>query len=118
MADLSRIEKIRLERLFGMASGFVLSFSNRTFAETVLESTGEYIYNEKYNRGSGSEAQRLRAFWDSEPNHVVGKLLLDLLEYQRELNSAATRRMRVRGLRRESSFLWSRRACKRPGGRT
>jgi hypothetical protein len=34
------------------------------------------------------------------------------------LNSAATRRMRVRGLRRESSFLWSRRSCKRPGGRT
>jgi hypothetical protein len=32
--------------------------------------------------GSGSKASRLRHFWASQPDHVVGKLLMDLVEYR------------------------------------
>jgi hypothetical protein len=32
MADLSGAEKRKLEKLFGMSSGYVLDFSNRTLA--------------------------------------------------------------------------------------
>ena len=39
MADLTPIEKLELERCFGMAVGYVLGFSNRTFAELVLATT-------------------------------------------------------------------------------
>ena len=39
MADLTSIEKLRLERLFGMGSGYVLDFSNRTFDEFILDNT-------------------------------------------------------------------------------
>src|ERR1019366_1135432 len=31
-------------------------------------------------RASGSKANRLRAFWEREPNHAVGKLFKDLLQ--------------------------------------
>lgn len=61
-----------------MDSGYVLNFSDRTFAEFIYGSTGANVYNAKYSNGGDSEANRLRTFWDVEPNHVVGKLLGDI----------------------------------------
>lgn len=84
MADLSNVEKRGLERLFGMGSGYVLDFSNPTFDDFFIDSVGKSIFDEKYQAGSGSKANRLRAFWGLEPNHVVGKLLSDLLVYAAE----------------------------------
>lgn len=81
MADISYIEKNRLEKLFGMKSGYVLNFSDKTFREFVFGSTGKDIYDSDYNYASGSKANRLRAFWDLEPDPIVGKLLDDLLSY-------------------------------------
>lgn len=83
MSDLTFIEKTKLERQFQMGGGYVLDFSNRTLAEFVAESTGRDIYDAKYDYASGSKANRLRAFWTQEPNHLVGKLTTDLLEYYR-----------------------------------
>ena len=85
MSDLSNIEKRSLERLFDMGSGYVLDFSNRTFEEFILDSTGKSVYDSKYDNASGSKANRLRAFWSVEPNYVVAKLLGDLLQYVAEL---------------------------------
>jgi hypothetical protein len=48
MSDLSNKEKRKLERAFGMASGYVLDFSNRTFEEFILDSVGIEIYDDKY----------------------------------------------------------------------
>ena len=79
MANLTNSEKRKLERALDMASGYVLNFSNRTFEEFVLDSVGIEIYDEKYEYGSGSKANRMRALWDIEPNHIVGKLLDDIL---------------------------------------
>ncbi len=81
MSDLSSIEKLKIEKLFDMGSGYVLDFSNRTFSEFILENAGVEIYDPKYDYASGSKANRLRAFWQKEPNHVVGQLLTNLLEY-------------------------------------
>ncbi|MBU2882268.1 abortive infection family protein [Psychrosphaera sp. B3R10] len=80
MSNLSKSEKRKLERMLGMASGFVIDFSNRTFEEFILESTGKEIYDEKYNLNSGSKANRMRAFWDIESNFTVGKLLGDIFD--------------------------------------
>lgn len=85
MSDLSNIEKRGLEKLFEMGSGYVLNFSNRTFEEFILDSTGKSIYDSKYDNAGGSKANRLRAFWTVEPNYVVAKLLADLLQYVAEL---------------------------------
>ncbi len=84
MADLTNLEKRKLEKLFGMGSGYVLDFSNRTFDEFVLDSVGKSIFEEKYAIGSGSKANCLRGFWAVEPNYVVGKLLADLVAYASE----------------------------------
>lgn len=81
MANLSYAEKRNLERLFNMGEGYVLKFSTRQFNEFVFDSTGRRIEEEKYHTASGSKAHRLRAFWAVEPDHVVGKLLSDLISY-------------------------------------
>lgn len=76
------MEKRKLERLLVMGEGYVLDFSNRTFQEFILDYTGRDIYDTKYDYGSGSKAKRLRAFWNEEANHVVGKLLGELIDYE------------------------------------
>ena len=80
MSDLTFIERARLEKVLQMGGGYVLDFSNRTLAEFVVESTGRDIYDARYDYASGSKANRLRAFWAKEPNHLVGKLVKDLLD--------------------------------------
>ena len=90
MSDLSSSEKMKLEKLFGMDSGYVLDFSNRTFGEFILENVGINIFQTKFDYASGSKANRLRAFWSKERNVTVGKLLIKLLEYwklRKQLNN-------------------------------
>ena len=54
MADLSSIEKLKIEKLFDMGTGYVIDFSNRTFSEFILENMGIEIYDSKYDYASGS----------------------------------------------------------------
>ena len=91
MADLTIVEKTNLEKLFGMESGYVLDFTDRTFREFIAESVGQDIFDKKYHQASGSKANRLRAFWRVEPNHVVGKLLQDLIDYMGHFPQARPR---------------------------
>jgi len=80
MSDLSAIEKRKLEKVLGMSSGYVLNFSNRTFEEFFLDTLNISIFNSKYEYGSGSKANRMRAFWDQEPNFIVAQALEALIE--------------------------------------
>ena len=86
MSGLSFREREKLEKLFGMSSGYVLDFSNRTFQEFIADSVGRDIYDSKYNYASGSKANLFRRFWDIEPNYIVGKVLSDMLEKVEEDN--------------------------------
>jgi hypothetical protein len=81
MAKLSYGEKRDLEEFLQMGSGYVLNFSNRTFQEFVFDSTGLDVDNEEV-AGTGSKAWRLRHFWTHQPDHIVGKLLKDFIDYQ------------------------------------
>ena len=80
MSGLTNIEKRQFEQIFGMSGGYVLSFSNRTFDEFVVDSTGISIMEEKYEEKGTSKANRLRTFWSLEPDHVVATLLRDLMQ--------------------------------------
>lgn len=82
MIKFNFIQKNKFEKLFRMNSGYVLDFSDRTFQEFVLDAIGKDIYDEKYNHGSGSKANRLRGFWLNETNYNIGNLLDKLLEYR------------------------------------
>ena len=46
MANLTRFEKLNFEKLFGMGSGYVLDFSNRTFEEFIADSVGRNIFDD------------------------------------------------------------------------
>lgn len=81
MADLNYKEKLLIEKLFEMGSGYVMDFSNKTFQEFIHDSLKIDIYDSKYDYESGSKANRLRAFFKKEPNYRVGVLLNDFLEY-------------------------------------
>jgi hypothetical protein len=83
MSDINFIEKSKFENLFGMKSGYVLDFSDRTFQEFIIETIRVDIYETKYAYQSGSKANRLRGFWINESNYIVGKLLDSLLQYWR-----------------------------------
>lgn len=72
---------MKFENLFGMGSGYVLDFSNRTFQEFILSSVGVNIWDETYSYGSGSKANRLRAFIQKESDNLAGRLLSEMLEY-------------------------------------
>lgn len=80
MSSLTALEKRALERLFDMGGGYVLGFSNRTIQEFVMDTVGLDIYDAKYDYGSGSKANRLRAFWMKEPDHVVARLLSGMVD--------------------------------------
>ena len=89
MSTLTLVERAKLEDLFQMSTGCVLDFTNRTLADFVEHSTGRDIYDRKYDYGTGSKANRLRAFWTLEPDYVVGHLLNDLLEHCRDTQGSA-----------------------------
>lgn len=88
MSDLRWLEKTQLEKLLQMGGGYVLDFSNRTFEEFVLESTGRWIYADEYAAQGGSKANRLRAFWKLEANHIVARLVSDLIDQAERLGGA------------------------------
>lgn len=83
MSKLTFVEKDCFENLFGMGSGYVLDFSNRTFQEFVYEMLSIDIY-EKYP--GYSKAKILRAIIAEYDNVNVGKLLLELMRYMQVKN--------------------------------
>jgi len=80
MANLKPVEKKYFEDIFGMSSGYVLDYTNTTFAELFRDVVNIDIYDYKYAFNGDSKAKRLRAFWESESDEIVGKVLEELLE--------------------------------------
>jgi hypothetical protein len=72
-----------------MGGGYVLDFSNRTFAELFRDLAGIDIYDDKYAIRGESKANRLRAFWSIEPDMLVGRVLFELIKHWRYLGSQA-----------------------------
>lgn len=79
MSNLTHIEKQKLELELGMSSGYVLGFSNRTFEEFFREVVGVEIYSPRFDLGSGSKANRMRAFWRIATDGQLRLLLNGLL---------------------------------------
>ncbi len=87
MSDLSTFEKIKLEKIFEMSSGYVLDFSNRTFQDFFIDNINIDIYDEKFSNSGTSKANRLRSFWRQESNYIVGRLISCLLDYWHNMKS-------------------------------
>lgn len=80
MAEIKQSEKILIEKILRMESGYVLNFSNPSFQEFIFNITKIDIYQSKYEIYGDSKAKRLRAFWQFESDANVGKVIKELLE--------------------------------------
>lgn len=75
MSSLTNPEKVRIEKILGMSSGYVLGFSNASFKRFFEDVVGKDIEDPIYSYASNSKANRLRKFWMIENDKTVGKLL-------------------------------------------
>lgn len=80
MAEIGAFERRKLEKMLGMGSGYVLDFTDRTYAEFFIDFRVD-IDAAQFRTGGDSKAKRMRTFWDIAPNHTVGKVLEGLITY-------------------------------------
>ena len=71
-----------LDDLFEMHGGYVLDFSNRTFAEFFFDELGVDIYSSCWDGGGTSKAKRLRFYLRNNPASTVVKTLRALWDYR------------------------------------
>jgi hypothetical protein len=81
MANLSARDQAYLEDLLQMGGGYVLNFSNASFAQFIALQVDRDIWDDRYQYGSGSKANLLRGFWTVEDDATVGRLLGGFLEF-------------------------------------
>jgi len=86
---LDKKEQRIVERYFDMASGYVLHYTNRTFAE-FFETYNIDIYDEVYEYKGTSKANRLRCFFEKHSDKEISKVILDFIkEYDIERGDKA-----------------------------
>jgi hypothetical protein len=82
MTKIKPIDMRLLDEVFEMQSGYVLDFSDRTFAEFFDSELCTNIDEQKYFQGGSSKAKRLRTFLQIEKEPVVARTLCALWEYR------------------------------------
>ncbi len=75
MSDLQHAEKLFLENLFGMQSGYFLGFTNASFARLFQDEFNINIYDDRFSDFGDSKANRMRSFWAKATNKGTAKLL-------------------------------------------
>ncbi len=95
MSNLKTIDRQPFEDLLGMSGGYVLDFTDATFASFFAESVRCNIHDGKYQTYGTSKAKKLRAFWDVETDAVVGKTLGELVDLWEYKNPNATAKDKV-----------------------
>ena len=63
-----------------MSGGFVLNFTDATFA-AFFKRHDVNIHADQYQTQGTSKAKKMRGFWDREPDWLVGRVLSELLDY-------------------------------------
>ncbi|CAM3368155.1 hypothetical protein [Rhodothermus bifroesti] len=79
MSSLTDSEKRYFEAILGMKNGYVLNYTDATFAELFRRYNID-IHSQKYQTYGTSKAKKMRAFWDQEPDSVVGPVLKEVLD--------------------------------------
>lgn len=82
MAELSPLELQLIDDLFDSSSGYVLDFSNKTFAEFFGYHLKLDIDDPKYSVAGTSKGKRLRYFLLTQPNDRVVVTICALWEYR------------------------------------
>jgi len=81
MASLRFQEKNIIEDFLEMGSGYVLNFTDRSFAEFFQDFVVDIASCAYLDGPSGSKANRMRSFWRQAPDRQVGEVLQGLIDY-------------------------------------
>jgi Restriction endonuclease len=84
MGAIRSLDMRLIDDLFGMGGGYVLDFSDRTFAEFFTEELNVDIDDSKYKVEGTSKAKRLRFFLKSCDPHLMIRTLMALWEYRED----------------------------------
>jgi len=79
MSTLTEVEKRYLEKILGMESGYVLDYNDMAFGQ-LFSRHGVDIHGAKYQIYGTSKAKKMRAFWEREPDVLVGRVVSELLD--------------------------------------
>lgn len=79
MSSLKDTEKRYLEKTLEMGSGWVLDYNDMSFGQ-LFNRYGVDIHGLKYQAYGTSKAKKMRAFWEVEPDVLVGKVLSEMLD--------------------------------------
>ena len=71
-----------IDRVFGMEGGYVLDFSNRTFAEFLYDELSVDIYDDRWAALGNSKANRLRCYLRRADRQTALQVLEALWEYR------------------------------------
>lgn len=85
MAAIKRSEMRIIDDAFEMHGGYVLDFSDRTFAEFFEDEFQLDLCEEKYRASGSSKARRLRTFIQGEDDYTVAKVVRALWKYRETL---------------------------------
>lgn len=85
MVKLKHLDWRIIDDAFDMHEGYVLNFSDRTFAEFFDDKFNIDIYTEKYALNGTSKAKHLRAFIEVEDAYTVSRVIRTLWEYKENL---------------------------------
>lgn len=90
MSNIRSVDMMLLDDLFEMGGGYVLNFSDRTFARFFAEELNVDIDDPSYRRNGGSKAKRLRCFLQIVDKPTVIRTLNALWEYRDALQQRST----------------------------
>jgi len=79
MSTLTEVEKRYLESILGMGDGWLLDYNDMTFGQFFGRHKVD-IHGQKYQTYGTSKAKKMRAFWECEPDALVGRVLSELLD--------------------------------------
>lgn len=86
MVAIKRSDYRIIDDAFGMQSGYVLDFSNRTLSEWFEDEFNIDIYADQYDGRGTSKANRIRAFVEVEPAPLVARMLRALWKYRERMS--------------------------------
>jgi Abortive infection C-terminus len=85
METLKHSEMRIIDDALDMGGGYVLDFSDRTFAEFFDDEFGVDIYSVKYGFNGRSKAKHMRAFIKAEDEYTVARVLRRFWEYRESI---------------------------------
>ena len=104
MSSLTAADKQYIERVLDMGGGYVLNFTDATFAQFFIGFNVD-IHGIGYQTYGASKAKKMRAFWEKEPDVLVGPVLSEMLDAYEALCDSGGRERDSTSLRKSRDIV-------------